>query len=94
MDDLIRRKAAIDALKKQMSDWNDDYNVPVRKSIENIERLPSAQPEIIRCKDCKYCDRGIDENGNPFLKCLGWSYGGTQDEDFCSHAERRTDDGI
>ena len=47
--------------------------------------------EIVRCKDCKYCDRGIDEDGNPFLKCLGWVYGGTQEEDFCSHAERRTD---
>ena len=45
--DLIERQKAIDALKKQMSDWNDDYNVPVRKSIENIERLPSAQPEPI-----------------------------------------------
>ena len=47
MSDLINRQAAIDALKKQMSDWNDDYNVPVRKSIENIERLPSAQPEKV-----------------------------------------------
>ena len=51
----------------------------------------STKP-LIRCKDCKYCDRGIDEDGNPFLKCLGWAYGGTQEEDFCSHAERRTDE--
>lgn len=57
----------------------------------SLPSLPSTQPEIIRCKDCKYCDRGIDEDGNPFLKCLGWVYGGTQEEDFCSHAERRTD---
>lgn len=56
-------------------------------SVEHI-----VQPEIIRCKDCKYGDRGIDEDGNPFLKCLGWVYGGTQEEDFCSHAERRTDE--
>jgi len=55
--------------------------------------MPPVQPEIVRCKDCKYCDRGIDEDGNPFLKCLGWVYGGTQEEDFCSHAERRTDEG-
>lgn len=48
--------------------------------------------EVVRCKDCKYCDRGIDEGGNPFLKCLGWVYGGTQGDDFCSHAERRTDE--
>ena len=49
MDDLISRQAAIDALKSQLSDWNDDYNIPVRKSIENIERLPSAQSE--QCED-------------------------------------------
>jgi len=54
MADLIDRQAAIDALKSQLSDWNDDYNIPVRKSIENIERLPSAQPEIIFCEDCKH----------------------------------------
>ena len=46
MDDLISRAAAIDALKNQMSDWNDNYNVPVRKSIEILERVPSAQPEL------------------------------------------------
>lgn len=45
--DCISRQAAIDALKSQLSDWNDDYNIPVRKSIENIERLPSAQPQWI-----------------------------------------------
>ena len=44
---------------------------------------------LIRCKDCKYCDKGIDEDGKPFLKCLGWVYGGTSETDFCSHAERR-----
>ena len=69
----------------------------IREAVEKVKSeiiqvLPSAQPEIIRCKDCKYCDRGIDEDGNPFLKCLGWVYGGTQEEDFCSHAERRTDE--
>lgn len=54
MDDLINRQAAIDALKSQLSDWNDDYNIPVRKSIENIERLPSAQPEIKNpCSECQ-----------------------------------------
>lgn len=45
MSDLISRAAAVDALKNQMSDWNDDYNVPVRKSIEILGRLPSAQPD-------------------------------------------------
>ena len=54
--------------------------------------LPSAQPEIIHCGNCKYKDDGIDEDGIPFLKCLhGRSYGGTRINDFCSWAERRED---
>lgn len=60
-------------------------------SIVGRKTIISKLSEIIRCKDCKYCDKGIDEDGNPFLKCLGRVYGGTQEEDFCSHAERRTD---
>lgn len=55
-----------------------------------LEQTPTV--EIIKCKDCKYCDKGIDEDGKPFLKCLGWVYGGTSETDFCSHAERREDD--
>lgn len=90
--DAISRQAAIYIL--------DAYQVMVENGEENpyawarlrMSELPSAQPEIIHCRDCRYCDRGIDEDGNPFLKCLGWVYGGTQEEDFCSHAERRTDE--
>ena len=63
--------------------------IPIFRMEQWFEHLPSTKPEIVRCKNCKYCDRGIDEDGNPFLKCLGWVYGGTQEEDFCSHAERR-----
>ena len=48
--------------------------------------------EIVRCKECKWCDNGIDEDGKPFLKCLGIHYGGTKAEDFCSYGERKTDD--
>ena len=48
-----------------------------------------VQP-LIRCKDCKYKDDGIDEDGIPFLKCLnGRSYGGTRINDYCSWAERK-----
>lgn len=45
---------------------------------------------IIYCKDCKYCEAGLDEKGTQFYKCLaGHSYGGTTPMDFCSHAESR-----
>lgn len=66
----------------------------VHDALEGLWKLPFAQPEIIHCGDCKYKDDGIDEDGIPFLKCLnGRSYGGTRINDFCSWAERRTDDG-
>ena len=43
--------------------------------------------DIIYCKDCKYCDTGINEEGKLFYKCLsGHNYGGTKPDDFCSHA--------
>ena len=91
IEDLISRKAAIDAINKAL-DRETLLNSFVRKvAVDALKTMPSAE-QIVRCKDCKYCDRGIDEDGNPFLKCLGWVYGGTQEEDFCSHAERRTDD--
>ena len=53
------------------------------KDVTRLLSLPSAQPEIIRCKDCKYYVSG------------GWCEGlGTfvSYDDFCSRAERRTDE--
>ena len=44
-EDLISRKAAIDALKNERSDWNCDHNVPVDHCIDAIYSVPSAQPE-------------------------------------------------
>lgn len=45
--------------------------------------LPSAQPEIIRCKDCKHWD-GVDTCD--VIDAPVW------DNDFCSMAERRSDE--
>lgn len=87
MNDLIDRQAAIDALNEV------DDGASISTAITVIEGLPSAQPEIIFCGDCKYKDDGIDEDGIPFLKCLhGRNYGGTRINDFCSWAERREDE--
>ena len=53
MDDLISRQAAIDALHMHlMYRMGTDSNK--KRLDEWINNLPSAQPEIIRCKDCKY----------------------------------------
>ena len=48
--DIISRQAALDALYRI-----DEYN---GRSVEAIRNLPSAQPEIIRCKDCKHGTHG------------------------------------
>lgn len=48
---------------------------------------PSAQPEIIRCKDCKYCEHWYADKGRCFL----WAEDGIDvfDDGFCNYAERR-----
>ena len=73
MDDLISRQAAIDALKNQMSDRNDLYNIPVRRSIVILEQLPSAQPErktgkwirVIDGWKCSNCKCLVEEEREP-----------------------------
>lgn len=88
--DCISRQAAIRETWKEPT-YSDPLNV-MTEMRDRLEALPSAQPKIIYCGDCKYKDDGIDEDGIPFLKCLNCrSYGGTRINDFCSWAERRTD---
>lgn len=100
--DLINKQAAVDALEEGFKDVTKGIDklsptYGLTKAITGIYKcligkLPSAQPEIIYCEDCKYKDDGIDENGIPFLKCLhGRSYGGTRINDFCSWAEKKED---
>ena len=57
------------------------------------EREAHAEPEIIRCKDCKYQNKGSNESDS-WNMCGYFSWGCTDvdDEHFCSYAERKTDD--
>ena len=93
MDDLVSRADAIEAAMRDVSCIRThEFNAGATRAANRIKQLPSIQPEIIYCGDCKYKDDGIDEDGIPFLKCLhGRSYGGTRINDFCSWAERRED---
>lgn len=55
----------------------------------DIRLLPSAQPEIIPCKDCKYGE--IDDPDFPneyFCRFKGFDWNGG--EHYCSDAKRRT----
>ena len=55
---------------------------------QTILNLPSTQPEIIRCKDCKQFRRWIDTN----ICFCDITESKISDNDFCSKAERREDE--
>lgn len=48
----------------------------------------SAQPEIIRCKDCKWSDWYTCEDGMKRCYCMEHGSSGHGDDDYCSYAER------
>ena len=59
----------------------------VEKSLSAMQ-LPSAEPEIIRCKDCKHHHR--DNSGAYYCGRKDYGYGWGLN-DFCSDAERMED---
>lgn len=91
MNDTICRQEAIDAFdctnELIVGGEANAQNVVnyINKVIGKIKDLQPAQPEIIRCKDCKWFgDIGcaisiVDDSDKP------------TENDFCSYAERRTE---
>lgn len=86
MRDLISRQAAIDEIKA-LYEWHD--TVTEDRTIDHLKRLPSAEPEIVRCKNCKH--HHYDNKDIPYCDRIDYGYG-WKDDDFCSRAERRTDE--
>lgn len=85
MDDLISRQAAIEAIKRAI--W-DKYTA--KDAIDAVCNVPSAQPEIIRCKDCKWYGRADKRRFYRGMDCLQKRIDTiVPDKDFCSKAERR-----
>lgn len=59
-----------------------------RNTIERvINNLPSAESEIIRCRDCKH-HRYESDDIMPYCLNIDCGYG-WKDDDFCSYAERK-----
>ena len=84
MNDLISRQAAIDAIKTSR------YLVD---AMEKIIRLPSAQPEIIRCNSCKHWAQSTGKmNGYGLGRCDFHDADLVACNGFCYWAERRTDE--
>ena len=88
----ISRRQAIDAIR-DMQAFEDDngcsylYLDDVMAVFTDEEELPSAQPDIVWCKDCKYAEY-IDDVQT--LWCTECGQGRTVAPcDFCSYAEKR-----
>lgn len=75
------KQAVIDILIRYRDSWQGDYYVPFQKAIDEVNALPSAEPEIIRCKDCKW---HYDKNNDDCYHA--------DDEGFCAWAERREEE--
>ena len=75
------KERLLEALKEHKQDFAlaADYNLAVRIA---KEAGPAAQPDIIRCKDCKW--------HSAKYHCLNTDTWGFGDNDFCSYVERGT----
>ena len=82
-------------LEQRLDDYcelNDEGKTTFRMAIEslelfgNSEHLTSAQPEIIRCKDCKYSDENWRRVSVRWLPCMDIRVPSNW---FCGSAERR-----
>ena len=100
MDDLISRKAAIDAVSEYATIWmsyTDDMSASeiaeealsaARDTMIRIMReQPAVQPEIIRCKDCDWWTKQEDSVQGRCALMQMYPAGGW----YCGNARRRTE---
>ena len=82
MSDLISRQAVIKAVDKHTFDT--DEGLCLDEDITCIlEDIPTSQPEIIRCKDCKHF------GGGTFCHEVDAVW---DENSYCSYAERKEQD--
>lgn len=104
MDDLINRKTVINGLDYIITELDklieeDPLNAEyhhTKKQVEEIkngvQKLPSAQPEIIRCKDCKNWDTTWQNDWAKNYHYCPLIDGIRNGDWYCADAERRTDE--
>lgn len=70
--------------------YKDERLLEVNKVITTrIKAVPSAEPEIVRCKDCKYRDENWRRVSVRWLPCMDVRTGSNW---YCGSAEGRTDE--
>jgi len=87
--DTISRQAAIEAMAElQGRAYTKAELKGISKAWKRIKQLPSAQPEIIRCRDCKhyyFADNRIPQEQRYVCDLNGDRW---KSDDYCSFAER------
>ena len=100
-DDLISRQAAIayaiSGRVRTLPTSEDGENwIRTEDVRQSLLTMPSAEPEIIHCReckyahltysgDCKYCDKWVDDDEFKLTLYLDGDF-------YCGYAERRTDE--
>ena len=92
MNDLISRQKAIDAVRKlyiQSPKINNDfvYNMAIDQAHDTLVNLPSAQSEIIYCRECEYGAQ--DDEGWWYCIDYGCQVGDKDGSGFCAEGEMR-----
>lgn len=92
MSDLINRQAAIQAVMTDVRTERTQCLLHANMICKRLEDLPSAEPEIIRCKDCKFSKayyHGSESNLGMFTYLCTQGLYGMNADDYCSRAERK-----
>lgn len=90
MEDLISRQDAIDVFTKWFYEvFGIGRSDGITTLLERLKEIPSAQPEIINCRECKHAKVADIEDGQDGYTCQFhrgsiWFSGS-----YCSWAERR-----
>ena len=93
MSDLISRQATLDAIEKydfSFPEYMERFVTELRDAMkedlkDDIANLPSAQPDIIQCRNCKFA------SGDSRI-CMKFGHSPIGELDFCAWTERRIDD--
>lgn len=87
IDNSISRQSAIDIVVFECGEW-----IGLAREIsKQLRQLPSTEPQIIRCKDCKHHWTHKCMDSMPIERCDLEQTFYDAERDFCSLAERRTE---
>ena len=78
--------------RKQLKKYHvpmDEQTVTLRISLDTLENVLSEQPEIVRCKDCKYSEEWVPRCGDRY--CILYDQRHIKNW-YCAAGERRDDD--